>query len=173
MTEIIINKEHHFSVEANTVNKKITVDANIFDGDIVEVKPNLFHIIQDSLCYNVEIIKANADNTLVTMKINGIVFEAEIKDFYASFLKKYNIFIPATKHSANLVSPMYGLLGKILVEKGQKVEKGDPLVVIEAMKMENVIKAEETKRVQEIKIKAGENVEKNQVLIIFETENTL
>jgi biotin carboxyl carrier protein len=68
----------------------------------------------------------------------------------------------------SLKAPMPGLVLKIEVEPGQLVKKGDGLVIIEAMKMENELKAHSSVTVKEIKVKPGQPVEKNQVLILFE-----
>jgi biotin carboxyl carrier protein len=61
---------------------------------------------------------------------------------------------------------MPGLVLKIFVNEGMEVAKGENLFVLEAMKMENIIKAPADVTVKTIKIKPGDKVEKNQVLII-------
>jgi biotin carboxyl carrier protein len=55
----------------------------------------------------------------------------------------------------------------IKATEGQEIKKGEPLLVLEAMKMENIIKAAADVVVKQIKIKQGQAVEKNQVLITF------
>jgi len=62
-------------------------------------------------------------------------------------------------------APMPGLILKIEVEKGQQVKPGDPLVVMEAMKMENEIRAKFAGKVQEIAMEPNQTVEKGAVLI--------
>jgi biotin carboxyl carrier protein len=62
---------------------------------------------------------------------------------------------------------MPGMVLKILVKEGDTVKKGDGLLVLEAMKMENNIKALGDGVVSKIPIKAGDKVEKNQVMISF------
>jgi len=64
-------------------------------------------------------------------------------------------------------APMPGMILDILVKEGQQVSKGDKLVILEAMKMENVIKSSGEGTVEMITIQKGMNVEKNQVLIQF------
>jgi Acetyl/propionyl-CoA carboxylase, alpha subunit len=65
-------------------------------------------------------------------------------------------------------APMPGLIRRVDVQPGQTVEKGDPLLVLEAMKMENVIKAPGPGVVKEAPIEVGQTVEKNALLIRFE-----
>ena len=67
-----------------------------------------------------------------------------------------------------LLAPMPGLVVKVLVEPGQTVIAGDGLVVVEAMKMENELRAEADRVVGSVEVVAGDTVERNQVLIRFE-----
>jgi biotin carboxyl carrier protein len=62
---------------------------------------------------------------------------------------------------------MPGLIVDVGVEVGQDVKKGDKLLVLNAMKMENIIKAPADGKVRQVLVNNGQNVEKNQVLIQF------
>ena len=64
-------------------------------------------------------------------------------------------------------APMPGLILDIKVRPGQEVKKGDPILILEAMKMENILKSPGDGVVKEIKVQTRQNVEKNQVLILF------
>lgn len=64
-------------------------------------------------------------------------------------------------------SPMPGLISKIKFKPGDQVKKGDGLIAIEAMKMENEIKSNVSGIIEAIKVKEGTVVEKNAVLIII------
>ncbi|HNM32873.1 MAG TPA: biotin/lipoyl-binding protein, partial [Chitinophagales bacterium] len=65
-------------------------------------------------------------------------------------------------------APMPGLVLDILVEAGQAVNKGDNLIILEAMKMENIIKASGSGTVKSIHVQKKDAVEKNQLLIEME-----
>ena len=67
-----------------------------------------------------------------------------------------------------LKAPMPGLVVRVSVEEGSRVEAGSPLVVLEAMKMENELRATAAGVVKGVKVKAGQPVEKGQVLVEFE-----
>jgi propionyl-CoA carboxylase alpha chain len=71
-----------------------------------------------------------------------------------------------------LKAPMPGLVVRVEVESGAQVGAGVPLVVLEAMKMENELKAGAPGRVKSVKVRAGEAVEKGQVLVEFEADST-
>jgi biotin carboxyl carrier protein len=68
-----------------------------------------------------------------------------------------------------LKSPMPGLVLKIEVNPGDVLQKGDPILVLEAMKMENVLKAPADVKVKEVLVKSGQAVEKNAVLVKFQS----
>lgn len=67
-------------------------------------------------------------------------------------------------------APMPGKIVEVLVESGTQVEKGQPLVVIEAMKMQNELPAPLTGVVQEVTVKAGDAVEADQKLVMVAPE---
>jgi propionyl-CoA carboxylase alpha chain len=66
-----------------------------------------------------------------------------------------------------LLSPMPGLLAEVFVQKGQKVLAGERLAIIEAMKMENVLTAEQDCTVEDIMASKGENLAVDQPIIQF------
>ena len=67
--------------------------------------------------------------------------------------------------SKNIKAPMPGKVLEVLAKVGDKMMKGDNVLILEAMKMENVIKAEMDCIIKKIHIAKLENVEKNQILI--------
>ena len=74
----------------------------------------------------------------------------------------------AADMSRFLLSPMPGLLVSVAVNEGQEVKAGEPLAVVEAMKMENHINAEQGGTVAEVRVDAGDTVAVGDVLLIIE-----
>lgn len=70
--------------------------------------------------------------------------------------------------SANLSSGMPGKIVKVFVKPGDMVKEGDPLLIMEAMKMENEMRAAGELRIKEVLVKPGDNVESGAKLINFE-----
>jgi propionyl-CoA carboxylase alpha chain len=62
---------------------------------------------------------------------------------------------------------MPGLIVSIVVDRGQEVKAGEPLAVVEAMKMENVLIAERDGVIGEIKVKPGDNLALNDIILEF------
>jgi propionyl-CoA carboxylase alpha chain len=67
-----------------------------------------------------------------------------------------------------VLSPMPGLLTAVIVDEGQEVKTGEPLVVVEAMKMENVLRAERDGRVAKLRAKAGDSLAVDQIILELE-----
>jgi len=69
--------------------------------------------------------------------------------------------------SQYLLCPMPGLVKTVLVEEGQEVQAGDPLVIVEAMKMENILRAARDRTVKEIRAAVGDSLAVDAVIIEF------
>ena len=69
--------------------------------------------------------------------------------------------------SKKLISPMPGLIKSVDVSEGQKVKSGDQLLIIEAMKMENILKSEKDCVIDKVLIKPGDSVGADEELILF------
>jgi biotin carboxyl carrier protein len=82
-------------------------------------------------------------------------------------LEKLGFDSSSAKKLNELKSPMPGLVLKVLVEDGAEVKTGDPLLVLESMKMENLIKSPGDGTISEIKVGVGQTVEKGSVMIKF------
>jgi propionyl-CoA carboxylase alpha chain len=67
-----------------------------------------------------------------------------------------------------LIAPMPGLLTRLDVKVGDKVEAGQPVAVVEAMKMENILRAIKAAKVKATPVKAGDSLAVDQVIVEFE-----
>jgi biotin carboxyl carrier protein len=75
---------------------------------------------------------------------------------------------PVGAGAGAVLAIMPGKIVRVLVEPGQQVEEGSPVCVLEAMKMENELRARQTGTVRVVHVKPGDDVEKDQVLIEIE-----
>mgnify|MGYP000604451461 CR=1 FL=1 len=138
---------------------------NNFDWDISQVSERVFHIIKDNHSYNVELLDS-VDGTS-RIKVNGTIYQAETIDKFDELLKSLGMEKGAGSKVNELKAPMPGLVLEVSVEVGSELKKGDRVMVLEAMKMENVIKSPADVTVSSIDVKKGETVEKNQVMVRF------
>ena len=96
---------------------------------------------------------------------NNNVYTVQLKDRYDELLHALGMDAMLNNKVIDLKAPMPGLVLNVLVEEGAEIKKGDNLVVLEAMKMENILKATTDAKVKKIKVAKGNRVEKNEVLI--------
>lgn len=75
---------------------------------------------------------------------------------------------PAEAGEGDVVAPMPGSILEINVKKGETVSKGDTLIVLEAMKMENEITAVQAGTVKDIKVRVGDSVDAEDILLVIE-----
>jgi propionyl-CoA carboxylase alpha chain len=83
-------------------------------------------------------------------------------------LSKHMLEKVAPDMSRFLIAPMPGLVTRLDVAAGDKVEPGQPVAVMEAMKMENILRAPKAATVKATPVKAGESVAVDQVIVEFE-----
>ncbi|HHQ4659393.1 TPA: acetyl-CoA carboxylase biotin carboxyl carrier protein subunit, partial [Aeromonas hydrophila] len=71
-----------------------------------------------------------------------------------------------------ILAPMHGIVVALLVEAGQPVSKGQPLLVLEAMKMEHVLKADRDGVIEALQCRQGEQVSQGALLVRFAEQHT-
>lgn len=164
---IINNKE--FEIEFNSTEKTSGIlNKEPFELDTIELNDGHFSVLKDNKSYNAEIVSFDADEKTYKIKVNGNLYTVKLKDRFDILLHSMGMDTLATKKVNELKAPMPGLVLDVRVQVGDVVKKGDPLVVLEAMKMENVLKSVADVTIKKINVEKGNAVEKNQVLIMFE-----
>ncbi|CAK8162374.1 Propionyl-CoA carboxylase alpha chain [Candidatus Xenohaliotis californiensis] len=127
---------------------------NIFYGNINNEKVNVYIKLQ---------------NNKYIMRHHGFTIRCEVFEEHVNELMHLMpSFNPLNSDASLLVSPINGMVSAIMVAPGDRVMVGDTLCIITAMKMENVIKAEVDAIVNEIKIKPGDLVNPDSILMLLD-----
>ena len=127
-----------------------------------------FHILKDHRSYHAEIVELDLAAKRCVVKVNGKTHEVTIADAYDRLVKQMGLST-VVQHKINAIhAPMPGLVFEIVVKPGDEVHKGDPLLILEAMKMENVLKSPGDGMIKNICVVKGAPVEKGQLLIELE-----
>ncbi len=98
----------------------------------------------------------------------GVTVKAYVRSLKASQLNNIMQKKKVAEINPELIAPLTGKIITIKVKEGDIIEKGQDLVVLTAMKLENIISAESAGKVKKIHINDGDNVESGQLLIEFE-----
>ena len=144
-----------------------TLNGELFDWDIVRLSDRTFHILHQNRSYSAEVLDLNTSAKTVSLKINGHLHQLQLKDRFDLLLEKMGMSNAVGTKVNELKAPMPGLIVGISVKPGDDVGKGDSLLILEAMKMENVLKSPGEATVKAIRVSKGDRVEKGQVLVEF------
>lgn len=144
-----------------------TLDGKGIGFDLIEIKANTFHILKDNRSFTAEVVSHNAAEKTFQVKVNQNIYSVSVKDKYDELLHRLGLDKAMSHKLSNIKAPMPGLVLNILVGEGTHVKKGDALLVLEAMKMENILKSPAEGTVKKVSVMKGMAVEKNQVLIEF------
>lgn len=133
--------------------------------------------------YDIEILgeKATVNGKEVTIKLNEDMITLDGNIFYVDFVEEgeptlmiingvaYSVFRPKgeTVSIKNIKAPISGRVIDVLVTMGNQIKKGQVLIVIEAMKMENQIESPVNAEISEIKVNKGQSVKAGEVMITF------
>jgi biotin carboxyl carrier protein len=165
MYTIKVNGKFDYQVSAE--QGKTLVDGNPVDLDIQAVAQNKFHVLYQRKSYNVELIESDPQLKTQTIKVNGTLYQLGLTDQFDTLLKQLGMDAALVAKVQEIKAPMPGLVLKIVAAEGDEVKKGDSLIVLEAMKMENMIKSPADGRIKNIPVKQGDKIEKNTVLVQF------
>ena len=179
---------------SNVISKNFSVKIS---EDYLSIFLNEAAIVDNSLSLLIEINKKkikvessfNLNQKLCSFKVNEEIFYFKINDLInmhtsdVSFLdcRTTTVVVQSTQKdllklmpkdvkedlSKKLISPMPGLIKSVDVIEGQKVKNADQLLIIEAMKMENILKSEKDCVIEKILVKAGDSVSADEELILF------
>jgi propionyl-CoA carboxylase alpha chain len=175
------------NLDLSVISKKITSDFEIKSHKLIDknlsmivVHKNKEIVLHSLWKINQKIMELNINDEKCYVKINKInnfnQFSITIEDCSLDLIVAPNRnkalfdYMPEIKLedlSKKLISPMPGLIKSISIKKGQLIKQGEELVIIEAMKMENILKSEKDCLVEDVLIKEGSSVSTDEVLITF------
>ena len=141
---------------------------DLTDLDLVGPFEGIYHLLHGGKSYRCALLELHPYRKQILVSIDGRRISVTLADDYDRTVERLGLATSVTQQSNDVMAPMPGLILDVLVEEGQEVEAGTPLIVLEAMKMENVIKADGAGTVKEIKVNKGDAVDKRQLLIEME-----
>lgn len=165
MYKVKVNDRFLFEIENK--DSAFLVNGEQVQLDISTLGPNNTHVLYQNRSFNTELVEINKTEKTCKVKVNGNIYQINIEDQFDVLLKQLGLDNLAANKVSEIKAPMPGLVLKVLVEENAEVKKGDNLLVLEAMKMENILKSSADGVVKKVLIKQGDKVEKNQILIQF------
>ena len=140
---------------------KFTIAGQPYDTTVNEIEPNVCEVTVNGTVFQVEIEKQK------TVKKKPVVAPRPAAAGAAAPTAK-PAAAPAAAGTTVVKSPLPGSIVKVMVQAGQDIKKGDTLLTMESMKMENVIASEVTGKVKNVLVQPGQNVMQDDKLVEIE-----
>lgn len=155
-----------YTIEPDKANPfKGLVEGMAYELDTTGAAETGMSVLYNHKSYTVVLTKSDKEAKQYTLQIGTNKYEVTLKDKLDDLLAGMGLSAGAAAKLNNIKAPMPGLVVNILVAEGDTIAKGDALLVLEAMKMENIIKSPGEGVIKKININKGQAVEKNQILI--------
>jgi len=144
-------------------DRHISVDGKVYEVDFETVSGQpVYSLIVDGRSHEAYVQEGDDDWQVL---LRGRLYPAKVEDEREKRLRAAAGGGVTETGEFHLKAPMPGLVVAIPVEEGQEVKKGDVLLILESMKMQNELKAPRDGVVSRIKVKAGESVEQKQAML--------
>jgi biotin carboxyl carrier protein len=154
-----------YSVEKNA--DETLVNQQTLTWDLKWMGDRKIHLIQGARSVEAELLNLDVDAKTMQIRLGHKTTTLVLKDRFDLLLEQMGMNATGTGSLKEIKAPMPGLILDLKVAPGDQVQKGDVLLILEAMKMENSIKSPGDGVVKEVKVSLKQSVEKNQVLIQF------
>ncbi len=143
-------------------NFKLTINGNIYDAEIIGFEDNIAEVAINGVAYSVEISRKQ-QSTKTPKLVRTMAVPST--DSHPSMTKTSSPSAP--KGAGKIKSPLPGVILEIYVHEGDTVKIGQKLLMLEAMKMENIINADKEGLVALIKVGKGDSVMEGDILIVI------
>lgn len=154
-------KKHKFIFKDNKAiehnNKKVDITIEEING--------ISYVVFNKKKFPVEITEKNQNK--YTVLINNVSYDFSIETPTSFRRRKFLDKKHQNQQNDQLVAPMPGKIVEILIDEESNVKEGDPILILEAMKMQNEIIAQNAGKVKKINVRPGDNVMKDDILIEF------
>lgn len=156
--KVNVNSNLEFDISSEAISKL----------DAIKTSESKYHVLYNNTSYLTEIVTADFHAKAYQVKINNNIYDVTIFNDLDLLIQDMGFSVTSTKHIDTVKAPMPGLILEINVSAGQKVNEDDPLLILEAMKMENVLTAPRKGMIKSVHIKKGDAVDKGALLVEFE-----
>lgn len=136
--------------------------------DAVRLGKDACHVLYRHQPFEVRITAADFGRKTYEVEVNGNRYSARISDDLDQLITHMGFELHTSRNVSRIEAPMPGLILDIQVSPGQEVKEGDPLLVLEAMKMENVILSPRDGIIKKVAVQPGATVEKRHLMVEFE-----
>lgn len=158
-------KDQNLNVEKS--GERLLINGQSLDWNFQWIDERRILLTKDDRSMEAELISLDRESKSIRVRLGHQVATLQLKDRFDLLLEKTGMTKPGSGKLKDIKAPMPGLILDLKVKPGDTVKKGEVVLILEAMKMENILKSPGDGVVKEVKVQLKESVEKNQVLILF------
>jgi biotin carboxyl carrier protein len=159
--EVVINNARRIiELERDAERWRISLDGEPTQADALEISPGVFSILLNGKSHQVRVTPTPAG--ALTLQTGRHEFTAEVTDPRAWRGRRHGAL--EAEGRQQIVAPMPGKIIRVLVQAGERVEAGQGLLVVEAMKMQNEIRSPKSGTVERLLVKEGQPVNAGEAL---------
>ena len=156
-------------INADYNNNKVPITSDLLASyKILKQDKSKLVLEKDGVKYTCQLLSYEDSSNQVVLKVNGAKLMVSLKKEVDLILEKFGISNSSSQLVNELKAPMPGVVLEVNVAAGDKVKVGDPLLILEAMKMENVLSSPVDGIISSIEVNKKDTVEKNTILLKFE-----
>lgn len=151
-----------FLIDVNREDQ-VTVDGEVVPLNMISIdQATAYSLLLNNDSYEILVDEESGDYQVL---LSGHLFYVHVEDERARRLAQASRGFTPASGEIHIKAPMPGLIVAIPVTEGQLVKKGDVLLVLESMKMENELKASRDGTVSVVRVQTRQSVEQNQTLV--------
>lgn len=145
---------------------RVTVDGQELAADMKLVGGrHLYSLLLDSASYEIVLDTEAEKRNLYTVMVSGLQYDVKVQDERSRRLALVDRSLRPPEGELLIKAPIPGLVVKVPVTAGQEVGEGETLVILEAMKMENELRAPRAGLAHDVRVAPGDQVALGQVLL--------
>lgn len=156
--KVSVNGEWSFEMDAKA----------LVPYDMAQMDASSIHVLIEHQSYKAAILSSDFHKKSYRVSVNGKPYEVQIADMLDTLISDMGFEVGTARNISQIEAPMPGLILDIQVSEGDSVQEGDALLVLEAMKMENVILSPREGVVKKVAVTKGMAVDKKHLLVEFE-----
>ena len=157
-----------YKLKVNSNDELILNTSDIPNADIIKISNSKYHVLNENKSIIADIVESDFNSKIYKVKINKNTYNINIYNELDNLIKEMGFEVGVSKLINEIKAPMPGLILDISVKIGQIVKEDDPLLILEAMKMENIITSPRDGIIKTISAVKGKAIDKNELLIEFE-----
>ena len=136
--------------------------------NVARIDNSNLHLLYKNKAFDISLLQADYEKKTMVVEVNRNSYTLKINDSYDQMIDKMGLLINNSQKVKDMKAPMPGLIIDIMVEEGQEITEGTPLLILSAMKMENILLAKSDGVIKSINVKKEDTVDKGQVIIEIE-----